>query len=190
VFSVGTSDEQRLVKRLRNGDNAAMREFYALHAGHLTSVCSRYIVAEEDVKDVLQDAIVQIITHIQDFHYRGAGSLRAWATRIVVNQSLNFLRQAKRMEMTSLDGDIAEEIETDDPPIHDIPPDMIHQMVSQLPTGYRTVFNLYVFENKSHREIAQLLDIQEKSSASQLCRAKNLLARMIQQYHRQTQSLR
>jgi RNA polymerase sigma-70 factor (ECF subfamily) len=73
--------------------------------------------------------------------------------------------------------------EEDDPPISDVPPDVIHSMVSQLPTGYRMVFNLYVFENKSHREIASLLGIKEKSSASQLSRAKNLLAKMIRQYN-------
>ena len=83
-----------------------------------------------------------------------------------------------------LDRDVAEEAEEDDdPPISDVPPDEIHRMVSQLPTGYRTVFNLHVFENKSHQEIASLLGIKENSSASQLSRAKNLLANMIRQYN-------
>jgi RNA polymerase sigma-70 factor (ECF subfamily) len=82
-----------------------------------------------------------------------------------------------------LDCEVPDIPEDDDPPISDVPPDVIHSMVSQLPTGYRMVFNLYVFENKSHREIASLLGIKEKSSASQLCRAKNLLAKMIRQYN-------
>ena len=82
-----------------------------------------------------------------------------------------------------LDKDVAEEPEDEDPPIEEIPPDEIQRMVSQLPTGYRTVFNLYVFENKSHQEIASLLGIKERSSASQLCRAKNLLAKMIRDYN-------
>ena len=59
---------------------------------------------------------------------------------------------------------------------------MIQQMIKSLPTGYRTVFNLYVFENKSHSEIAHLLGIKEKTSSSQFSRAKNLLASMIRQY--------
>ena len=82
-----------------------------------------------------------------------------------------------------LDREVPDVPEEDDPPISDVPPDVIHSMVSQLPTGYRMVFNLYVFENKSHREIASLLGIKEKSSASQLSRAKNLLAKMIRQYN-------
>ncbi len=167
-----------------------MREFYTRYANQLTAVCSRYIVNEEDVKDVLQNALIQMFTHIRDFSYRGNGSLSAWATRIVVNESLKFLHTTRRLELTTIQHDIAEETDTDDPPISDIPPDIIQQMVSQLPTGYRTVFNLYVFEGRSHREIAQLLGIQEKSSASQLCRAKNLLAKMVQQYHNQKQPSR
>ena len=176
-------DERRLAERLRNGENGAMREFYSLYAEQLAGICSRYITDENDMKDVFQESLVHIITHISDFTYRGAGSLTAWASRIVVNESLRFLRDTKRHELLLLDREVADEPEADDPPISDVPPEEIHRMVSQLPTGYRTVFNLYVFENKSHQEIATLLGIKEKSSASQLSRAKNLLAKMIRQYN-------
>jgi RNA polymerase sigma-70 factor (ECF subfamily) len=77
--------------------------------------------------------------------------------------------------------------EEDDPPIEDIPPEVIHEMVRQLPTGYRTVFNLYVFEDKSHEEIARLLGISINTSTSQLYRAKNSLANMIRQYNNKKQ---
>ena len=136
-----------------------MREFYALYGGLLAAVCERYVVDAEDVKDVLQDAMVQIFSHRSDFHYRGPGSLRAWAVRIAVNQSLQFLRTVRRHEWVELQRDVAEEPEADDPPIAHIPPEEIQRMVSQLPTGYRTVFNLYVFEDKSHQEIARMLGI-------------------------------
>ena len=177
------NNEERLAKQLRNGDNGAMREFYSLYAGYLTGVCSRYVPDADDMKDVFQESLINIITHIADFSYRGDGSLKAWATRIVVNESLRFLRDTKHHEMMQLDREVPDVPEEDDPPISDVPPDVIHRMVSQLPTGYRMVFNLYVFENKSHQEIASLLGIKEKSSASQLCRAKNLLAKMIRQYN-------
>ena len=177
------NNEERLAKLLRNGDNGAMREFYSLYAGYLTGVCSRYVTDEDDMKDVFQESLINIITHIADFSYRGNGSLKAWATRIVVNESLRFLRDTKHHELMQLDREVPDVPEEDDPPISDVPPDVIHRMVSQLPTGYRMVFNLYVFENKSHQEIASLLGIKEKSSASQLCRAKNLLAKMIRQYN-------
>ena len=73
------------------------------------------------------------------------------------------------------------------PSFSDIPPDVIQQMIKSLPTGYRTVFNLYVFENKSHSEIARLLGIKEGSSSSQFSRARSLLARMVREYYNKEQ---
>ena len=154
-----------------------------MYVPHLKAVCARYIADGEDVSDVLQETLISIVTHISDFHYLRQGSLKAWATRIAVNESLNFIRRNRRRELMFQEqyiGDIAEE---EDPPIEDIPPEVIQQMVRQLPTGYRTVFNLYVFEDKSHQEIAQLLGCSANTSISQLHKAKNLLAKMIQTYH-------
>ena len=184
MSEIGNLEEQRLIEQLRNGDNGAMRTFYTLYAERLATVCRRYILDEDDVKDVFQESLIRIFTHIEDFNYRGTGSLLAWASRIVVNESLRFLRDTRHHELL-LYSDVAEEQEEDDPPISDIPPDEIQRMVSLLPIGYRTIFNLYVFENKSHQEIASLLGIKERSSASQLSRAKNLLAKMIREYNNQ-----
>ena len=177
------NEEQRLAKRLQDGEKAAAREFYALYANHLAGVCSRYITNEEDLKDVFQDAFVHIISHIQDFQYRGAGSLQAWATKVVVSRSLKYLQAKEQLELVPLDLDRVDVAEDDEPPISDVPPDIVHQLVSQLPTGYRTVLNLYVFEGRSHQEIACLLGITVSTSTSQLHRAKLLLSRMIQQYN-------
>lgn len=182
MFQTGQNDEQRLAERIRNGENAAMREFVALYAGSLTAICGRYLADEEDVKDVLQESLIHIATRIQSFTWRGQGSLKAWAQRIVVNESLRFLRDERRHDFIQLARDLPDEAEEPDPPISDVPPDVLYDMVSQLPTGYRTVLNLYVFEDLSHQEIAQLLGIKENSSASQLSRAKSLLAKMIRQY--------
>ena len=185
MIVIGIKDERRLAKRLRNGENVAMQEFYSLYADQLAGVCARYIEDKEDMRDVFQESLLHIITHISDFNYLGEGSLEAWATRVVVNESLQFLKTAKRQELLQLELDTTEEAETDEPQIEDIPPEVLHQMVSQLPTNYRTVLNLYAFENKSHQEIAGLLGIKEKSSSSLLSRAKNLLAKRIKQYNNQ-----
>ena len=179
-----SNDEQRLAEQIRRGDNAAMRVFCSLYVPHLKAICTRYVTDSEDASDVLQETLISIVTHISDFHYLGQGSLKAWATRIAVNESLNYIRRNRRHDLTLQEqyiDDIAEEEE--DPPIEDIPPEVIQQMVRQLPTGYRTVFNLYVFEDKSHQEIAQLLGTSVKTSISQLHKAKNLLSQMIQTYH-------
>jgi RNA polymerase sigma-70 factor (ECF subfamily) len=176
------NEEQRLVKRLQEGDKAAAREFYTRYGGSLAGVCVRYIADEEDVKDVIQNTLVHIFSHITDFKYRGNGSLEAWVVRIAVNESLKFLRTKDQYELLQPDYDIVDESD-DDLSIRDILPDIIRQMLNRLPTGYRTVLNLYVFEGKSHQEIATLLGIKKDSSASQFHKAKKMLAQMIRKYN-------
>ena len=176
------NEEQRLVKRLQEGDKTAAREFYTRYGGSLAGVCVRYIADEEDVKDVIQNALVHIFSHITDFKYRGSGSMEAWVVRIAVNESLKFLRTKVQYELLQPDYDVIDDSE-DDPSVRDIPPDILRKMLNRLPTGYRTVLNLYVFEGKNHQEIARLLGIKKDSSASQLLRAKSMLAQMIRKYN-------
>ena len=177
------NEEQRLVKRLQEGDKTAAREFYSLYADSLAGICMRYIADEEDLKDVLQNALAHIFSHIAEFEYRGAGSLLAWAKRVVINESLKYLRTKVHFEELQQNYDLADESEVDELSIGDIPPNVIRQMLSRLPIGYRTVLNLYVLEGKSHQEIASLLGIRKDTSASQLHKAKRMLAKMIRKYN-------
>jgi len=182
VIFIG-DEEQRLVERLQENDRTAAREFYALYADSLFGVCSRYITDEEDQKDVFQNTLVHIFSHIGEFEYRGVGSLQAWTTKVAVNESLKFLKRKGHHEALPLDHATVVELEDNAPPISDIPPDIIRQMLNRLPTGYRTVLNLFFFEGKSHQEIARLLGIRKDSSASQLLRAKEMLLKMIRKYN-------
>lgn len=181
---LGHDSEKQTAKRLRDGDAQAMREFYALYAGRLTAVCSRYVADREDVKDVMQDSMLAIVRSIDGFEWRGSGSLLAWATRIVVSQAVAFLRKNARLDTLPLDRDV-ESLPTDEPQADDLPPDVLHAMVRQLPDGYRAVFNLYAVEGRSHKEIAELLGIKADTSASQYHRAKALLAQKIREYCKQ-----
>ena len=174
--------EQELVRLLKERDSSAMKEMYCQYAEYLSAVCSRYIISQEDQRDILQDSFIKIFTSIDKFEYRDTGSLKAWASRIVVNESLKFLKQNEKFSYIQKDEEVPDVIADEDPDTEDVPAEIIQEMVRQLPAGYRTVFNLYVFENKSHKEIAQLLNIKEDSSASQLHRAKNILAKQINQY--------
>ena len=182
---LGGNREERLAGRLRSGDGGAMREFYSLYGDALAKICARYVADAEDVKDVLQEALIRIFSRIKDFTWRGPGSLQAWAARVTVNASLDFLKERKRHEFVRLARDIPDGTdgpEPEDPDVRDIPPEVFHRMIRELPTGYRTVFNLYVFEEKSHQEIADLLGIKKDTSASQFHRAKKLLAQQIREY--------
>ena len=176
------NEEQRLGKRLQEGDKTAAREFYTRYGDSIASTCARYISDEEDLKDVIQNALVHIFSQIDDFKYRGDGSLEAWVTKVIVNESLKFLRTRRQHELLQPDYDVIDDSD-DNLSVSDIPPDIFQQMLNRLPTGYRTVLSLYVFEGKSHQEIARLLGIKKDSSASQLVRAKALLAKMIKKYN-------
>lgn len=187
------NSERELVDRLRRGDASAMGEVYACFANYLTAVCSRYIIEDEDIRDVLQESFIKIFTKADTFHYEGEGSLKAWVTQVTVNEALQHLRNQKRKGMVGYDDERIEdkaELTDETPPINDIPTEVLMEMIRNLPPGYRTVFNLYVIEGKRHKEIAELLGIQEQTSASQLMRARRLLAMWIKEYNTHKQETR
>ncbi len=172
--------ELELLKRIRSGEASGMRLLYDRYIGYLTAVCSRYVVDSAAVKDILQDAFVKVFSKLDGFEYRGEGSLKAWMSRIVVNDSLKSLRGAGRLKYVDELPDTEGEGEIEGMP--DVPVRELAEMIKSLPDGYRTVFNLFVFEKKSHREIAGLLGIKEDSSASQFFRARAMLAKKIKDY--------
>ena len=182
----GNDPEATLLEQIRHGDKKAMKELYCHYSGYLNAVCSRYIACDEDVRDVLQESFIKIFSSIDKFCYKGDGSLKAWMSKIAVNESLTLLNKKEKLAIVQYGSDIPDTIDDNDddegPDTGDIPVRAIQAMIRKLHTGYRTVFNLYVFEGKSHKEIAEMLNLKESSSASQLHRAKALLAKMIQEY--------
>lgn len=176
------SKEQILTNRLRMKEEAAWKELFGAHSRNLTYVCSRYIISKDDVHDVLQNSFIKMFSSIDSFEYRGSGSLRAWISRIVVNESLKHIKQNSDFKLIVDDFEIPDMPDEEEPNLEEISETTIMKMIRLLPDGYRTVFNLFVFEQKSHREIAGLLGIAENSSASQFHRAKAMLAQKIKEY--------
>ena len=177
--------ENQLIEALRRGNPAAKRTIYEQYYRYLAAVCARYVRNDEDIKDLLQEVFIRIFTRIDRFENRGAGSLRAWCRRIAVNEALQHLRTAKRLSTSPLEetGDLPVPDET--PDVADIPQQELLNMIRRLPDRYRTVLNLYIFEEMNHKEIAAQLGITESTSASDLHRAKALLTRWIQTYRKQ-----
>jgi len=172
--------EKDILSLAKRGDDRFMRLLYDRYVGCLAAVCGRYIGDEDDRKDILQEAFIKIFTSIGRFEHRGEGSLKAWIIRITANEAIKFLRRNatyKFIEYEETLPDVEEEPEVDG-----VPDGVINDMILTLPSGYRTVFNLYVFGNKSHKEIAQMLGIGESSSASQFLRAKAQLAKRMREY--------
>lgn len=179
------SADEYLLERLQKGNRVAQRELYDRYAGAALATAMRLVADADSARDVVQDAFVKILTHVDRFEYRGEGTLRAWVLRVVSNEAVTWLRRRRRLQPLWADGeaetvDVADE-ESD---VGCVPMETLQRMISQLPDGYRTVFCLYVFDRLSHKEIARQLGIREDSSASQFLRAKRQLARMINDYKR------
>lgn len=176
------TEEERWLRKALDGDNTATEWIYRKHVRYLSALCSRYITEDEDIKDVLQESFIKIFTSLDSFKYRGEGALKAWMAKITLNETLKFVRNNSRLPIDSIDDKDMNIADGDSMETEDIPTDVLHQFIRELPDGYRTVFNLYVIDDKSHKEIAQLLGIKENTSASQLHKAKSMLAQKIKHY--------
>ena len=177
--------EKEILQLFKDGDSRAMDLLYTGYAGYIAGVCSRYVSNKEDLHDVMQESFIKIITKLPSFEYRGKGSLKAWITKVAVNESLRFLKNGN----LSLFVDTEEEFPTDfadeaEPDVKGMDMADIAKLIAEMPTGYKTVFNLYAIDGRSHKEIAEMLNIRPNTSASQYLRAKNMLARMIREYRK------
>ena len=178
-------DERRLVRDIIKGNRVAMQELYNLTVRNMTAVCSRYVIDQNDVNDVLQESYLKVFSRMASFTAHEDGSLVAWLRRIVVNESLMLLRRKKKLnQFVSLDEmeETQEELTAQEPIAHyvsTIDIGDLMKLIQQLPDGYRTVFNLYAIEKLPHSKIAAMLGISEGTSASQYHRARKLLAQLI-----------
>lgn len=175
--------EEGLSLRCKQEDMNARRMLYERYGGALMAICLRYTGNREEAEDVLHDGFLHIFESIKQFTYQGEGSLKAWLSRVMVNEALGFLRKRNlQTQQEMLLNDIPDVPDEEDNGFDDIPSSVLMKMISELPDGYRTVFNLYVFEDKSHKEIASILGITEHTSSSQFYRAKSLLMKKINEY--------
>lgn len=171
-------DECELVSKIRCGDISAMRYAYDAYAPYLTAVCRRYLSDEDDVKDTLHNAYLIVFSKMDMYEPREGASLRSWMTRIVVNEALKLLRSRRVVEFASYD-EVMDQAEVPRCDSSEIPFDEIVALLHRLPDRYRMVFNLYVFEDMSHGEIARMLGISATLSSTVLHRAKAAMAKMI-----------
>ena len=162
--------ERQLLEAINNGERAALHRLYDRYSDYAMGVALRYIPQHEVARDVLQDSFVKILTSIDKFNYR--------VCRIVANSAIDYLRQQEHFMTVDSIPDEPEE-ETD---MEEVPPDVLLEMIGRLPTNYRVVLNLYVFEHSSHREIGQQLGIKESTSSSIFFRARKMLKTMIWEY--------
>lgn len=179
-----TMSDEELVEGCVRKDAKAQRYLFDTYSRRLMGVCSRYCDSREEAEDVLQEGLIKIFERIGSF--RGNGSLEGWMRKIVVNTALDHFRKQKAFrnsfdinEMEHVAGVTDHVLESMD--VRDM-----MKVIKELPTGFRTVFNLYAIEGYHHKEIADMLGITESTSKSQYSRARSHLMKMLQydkEYH-------
>lgn len=175
-------EDQALIKDILRNRSKAIEALYDRYAPELLSLCFRYAGNMQDAEDILHDGFIKVIKGLSDFKPRPDSSLQAWMKRIMINTALNFIRDhARERNQVDIDRfqdrkDLAIEEQQDFDLAHlPVTQDQVLQMISELPAGYRTVFNLYVFEEYSHKEICEKLNCTESTSKSQLSKARAVL---------------
>ena len=144
----------------------------------MMTICVRYAHDLSEAEDMLQEGFIRVFKYIHQ--YRSEGSFEGWVKRIIVNSALKIL-QKKSFRFSEIDKLVESNYLDDAAPFATLQEHEILELISNLPTGYRVVFNMYVMEGYSHNEIATVLGISSGTSRSQLAKAKKLLRQQIQQ---------
>ena len=170
---------EQLVPACRSGDRKAQKRLFDALAPKMMVLCLRYVGDRPTAEDVLQDGFVSLFSRLDS--YSGAGSFEGWARRIFVNTALMHLRKTDALKLSD-DIDEARSLSTEEAtPVQKIGYRELMALIARLPADARTIFNMYVIEGYSHKEIAQTLGLNEATSRSKLQRARLRLQEMIKE---------
>ena len=170
---------ERLVPACRSGDRKAQKRLFDALAPKMMALCLRYVGDRPTAEDVLQDGFVTLFSRLDS--YSGAGSFEGWARRIFVNTALMHLRKTDALKLSDDIGE-ARSLSTEEAtPVQKMGYRELMALIARLPADSRTIFNMYVIEGFSHKEIAETLGIGEATSRSKLQRARLRLQEMIKE---------
>ena len=167
-------DLNRLIQLARNKDRQAQSAIYKKFSPKMFSVCRQYLKDEQKAEDILVTAFMKVFTHIDK--YEQNGSFEGWMRRIMVNECISYLRVNKKIYYTE-EENFKEESSNDIEIQSSV--EEIQTMIDSLPEGCKMVFNLYAIDGYKHKEIAEMLEIEEGTSKSQLAYARKMLQTMI-----------
>ena len=168
--------ERELIDGCVKGDRQAQKELFERYAGVMLSVCRRYTRHQMEAEDILQDAMIKVFRNIDRFKFEG--SFEGWIRRIVVNTALkNYQKSSFQKEQIGLES--YQEGTMEPEAFSKLQEEELMNLIATLPDGYRIVFNLYIIEGFSHKEIAEQLGIKESTSRSQLVKARRMLQELL-----------
>ena len=166
-------DDKELIKKCLKNSESGFDELYKRFSSKMFGVCLRYARNYHDAEDLLHEGFIRVFQKMKD--YRGEGSLNGWMRRIMVTTAINYYRKKNTslFELDSKDSLVSDENYEDG--ISYMSTKELLNYIQLMPDGYRTIFNLYVIEGYKHSEIAELLNISENTSKSQLLKARKAL---------------
>ncbi len=179
-------DLNELIDGCVEGNRKSQERIYQMFYGKMLGVCLRYTKDMSQAQDLLQDGFIKVFTNIGKFNR--SGSFEGWVRRIVVNTTIDYFRKSKNDWILLGDNQSAEDFaeveeDEDDEPSRDFDSDQVIEAMQKLSPAYRTVFNMYVFENLQHNEIAEKLGVSVGTSKSNLAKArKNLKQILLTEY--------
>ena len=182
MANLSNIEDIELARLCARGDEEARKELYTRYAAYLNALCFRYVGDREEARDLMHDGMIKIFDTIGK--YRPTGSLKSWCARVTVNMVIDHMRKAKRFVTVSIDPAQEKIPEPQKEDVAKIPRAEIMRLVGELPPAKRVVFNLFCVEGYSHKDIAQMLDIKEKTSSSLLFKARAQLAENVREYIR------
>ncbi len=162
-------DLNNVIRNAVTGDRTSQKKIFDLYSTKMMTVCLRYTKSQADADDVLQNGFVRVFSKLDQFRFEG--SFEGWVRRIIVHSALNFLKNKKRFVPLETDKMITLPKEVED----DTKAQKILEVIKSLPDGYKSVFNMYLFEGFDHKEIGDILGITASTSRSQLTKARRLL---------------
>lgn len=164
-------NEKQLIKKAIDGNPDAQQRLYTAHASKMLSVCRQYIKDIHFAEDVMVNGFLKVFTHLDTFKFQG--SFEGWVRRIMIRESISYLR---KQQFVVYDDAVYEKYEHQtNLQTTDLDTEHIQRLIDALPQGYKMVFVLYTIEGYKHQEIAEMLDISESTSKTQLLKARRLL---------------
>jgi len=167
---------EQLIIKCKKNNRKAQGELYSLYAKNLFTLCLKYSKNYAESEDNLQDAFLTIFNKIKQ--YNGKGSFEGWMKRIVINTALQHYRKASVLDVIKDDDFVEEVVEVE---VGHVPLKFLLEIIQELPDKYRLVFNLYVLDGFSHKEIADMVNVSVGTSKSNLSRARNILKEKIEE---------
>ncbi len=170
---------QNIIEGCQRNDRKAQKKLYDKYVDKLYAAALSYTAHSEDAQDILHDAFIKIFKHLPTANINSIAKVEPWMKRVVINTAIDYLRRKKKIQFTDNPHMLEPNLQTSDA----TKSRDLYQLLQLIPSGSRTIFNLFAVEGYSHKEIAQMLSISESTSKTQYRRARLMMQELVNKYY-------